>query len=107
VVATRVARLTLGNGDATFLDLAPSATQVASLTRRYAWLANVPGYATGNGIVSGLPELDLEAGWTLASTTDAIDVGDAWSAISVLVVDTWVRHGPDEIADEIDVTVLG
>lgn len=92
-VATRVARLQVSDGNAVFLDLPPTATQAASLTRRYAWAPHAPGLAIGSGILSFVPDLALQTGWKLQTTTDLIDATDAWTAIRVLVADTTVRDG--------------
>lgn len=93
VVATRIARLAFGDGVRTYLDVPPFATQVASLTRRYAWLVSPTGVAQGSGILSSMPEIAPQPGWTVASVTDAIDVGDQWSAIFLHVVDTTFKRG--------------
>lgn len=97
VVATRIPRLIFGDGVATFLDVPPFAGEAASLTRRYVWVPAGQGYTTGNGILSPLPEVPLGTGWTLATTTDAIDVADQWSAIKLAVVDTTIRDGAIDI----------
>lgn len=94
VAATRIARLLLGDGDSTFLDVPPFASQITTLTRRYAWIPAGQAYATGLGILSPLPDVELQAGWTLGTTTDAIDITDQWSAIRVNVIDLWERRGP-------------
>lgn len=105
VVATRVARLAFTDGARTFLDLSAGASQVASLTRRYAWLPSVGPSAVGSGILSALPDVALGAGWTIASLTDAIDVGDQWSAIVLNVLDTTARGGPADLDDIPDMVI--
>jgi hypothetical protein len=98
-VATRAVRLQLGDGGVTYLDLVAADTQVASLTRRYAWLPTGAAYASASGIVSPLPRLILEPGWTLASVTDNLAAGDNWSAPRLLVVETTVRGGPVSLGE--------
>lgn len=97
-VATRVARLAFTDGDRTFLDVPPFATQAASLTRRYAWAVSPAATAQGTGILSSLPEVELQAGWTIASVTDLIDVADQWSGIVLNVIDTTVRGGVRDLS---------
>lgn len=96
-VATRIPRLSFTDGDSVFLDLPPFASQVASLTRRYAWAPAVSGTALGNSILSYLPDLDLPAGWTIASVTDLIDAADAWTSVKLLVRDLTVRGGANDL----------
>jgi hypothetical protein len=98
VVADRGARLQLGDGHATYLDLAPQAVQAASLTNRYAWAAGMSTFSADSGQVMGLPRLYLEPGWTLGSATDGIDVADQWSTVYALVLETVVRGGPVDLA---------
>lgn len=95
--ATRSARLSFTNGDVPFLDIVASATHIASLTRRYVWLPVGAAYAAGSGIVSTIPETFLQAGWTIGTITDLIDVGDQWSSIFLSVIDTTVRSGPTDL----------
>lgn len=91
--ATRIARLLFTDGDSTFLELPPFTSQIASLTRRYAWIPAGQAYSTGLGILSPLPELTLMAGWTIGTATDVVDVGDQWGTIKVAVIDTTVKGG--------------
>lgn len=96
-VATRASRLLFGDGTASFLDLPASATQVASLARKYAWWPTAEPVAVGNAIEAAIPPLTLPAGWTVASATDLIDVADQWSGIKLAVIDTWARWGTIEL----------
>lgn len=92
-VATREARLTLADATGVVLSLGVAATQAAGLATRYAWTAG-GGYAAGSSAGGTLPpDLSLEAGWTLASSTVNLDAGDAWSAVSLLVVQTTFVRG--------------
>ncbi|HTX52520.1 MAG TPA: hypothetical protein VMD08_03880 [Candidatus Baltobacteraceae bacterium] len=92
-VATRIARLTLNDGNGVFVDVPPFGTQAAGLTRRYLWLPSPAAVAQGNGILSSLPEFDLMAGWSLSTVTDAIDVADQWSAVAIGILDVTAKGG--------------
>lgn len=93
VAATRVARLAFTDGVRTILDVPPFSTQITTLTRRYTWLPVGQAYATGLGILSPIPEIDLQAGWTVGTITDAIDPGDQWSGVVLHLLDTTARRG--------------
>lgn len=97
VVATRSVRLNVSDGVRTFLSVPPGATQAASLTRLYSWLPSVGFGAFGLAIGSNLPDLDLAAGWSIGTTTEAVDVGDQWSAVFVHVMDVTTRQGAIEL----------
>jgi hypothetical protein len=92
-VATRIARLAFGDGVSPIADLPPQASQAASLTYSYAWLPSPSGILTGTFMLSVLPDLELQAGWTLASLTQALDAADQWDQVRVLVLDTTARRG--------------
>jgi hypothetical protein len=104
-VANRGARLQLTAGGVVYLDLAPQAVQAASLTTRYAWAQGMASYSADNGVVTGLPKLYLEPGWSIGTQTDLIDGADQWSAVSLLVLETVVRGGPLELAQAPDMFV--
>lgn len=104
-VATRAARLVLGDGNATFLHVPAATTQVASLARRYGWWATGQVLAVGSDIESPLPGIALQTGWTIGSATDLVDVGDQWSAIRLHVIDTTVRDGATDIDQLPDIIV--
>lgn len=109
VAATRIARLIMGDGNATFADVPPFASQITALTRRYLWVPSGQGYATGLGILSPLPEAPMGTGWTIGTTTDAIDAGDQWTSIKLTVIDTTIRDGAidlDELPDFL-VSIVG
>lgn len=95
--ATRVPNIVIGDGVGEFLRLPPFTSQLASLTRNYAWFAEAAGDTTGLGIATPIPELTLLPGWTVGVATDAIDVGDAWGNVRVHVVDTMFKGGPIDI----------
>jgi hypothetical protein len=96
-VATRVPFLTFSDGNATFLQVPPFASQAASLTRQYAWFPESGGDTTAPGIATPMPLLALQAGWTIGVATTAIDTTDQWSAVYLLVLDTTVRAGDVDI----------
>lgn len=99
VAATRIARLTLSDGVRTLADVPPISSQITTLVRRYLWLPAGQAYATGLGILSPLPDLTLAAGWTVGTTTDAIDAGDQWSGIFVHVLDVTARRGKLDLSE--------
>lgn len=105
VVATRSVRLTLTDGVRTFLSTPPTATQAASLSRLYSWLIQSGTVANGLGILSVLLDWPLQAGWTIGTTTEAIDVGDAWTGVFLLVEDTTTRGGELDFTDTPDFLV--
>ena len=92
-VATRIPRLVVSDGNTRLIDVPPFATQAASLTRRYLYLPQCSAFATGNGVLSPLPDISLQAAWTIGTLTDAIDAADQWSSIVLHVIDTTVRAG--------------
>jgi hypothetical protein len=104
-VANRLARLQLGDGTATYLDLAAPAVQAASLTHRYAWVQHGSAYAVGLAQVATIPRLVLAAGWTVAIATDNLAAGDNWTALRLLVVKTIVKGGAIDLADLPDLIV--
>ena len=96
-VATRVPFLTFSDGVQTFLQVAPFASQAASLTRLFSWFPESGGDTTAPGISSPMPSMTLQSGWRLGMATTAIDAADQWSGIYVLVMDTTVRSGAVDI----------
>lgn len=106
---TREARLTLADATGVILSLGPAATQAASLTSRYAWTQG-GGYAAGASIGGALPpDLALDPGWTLASSTVGLDVADAWSSVRLLVLQTTFTRGAVEAGElpELYVGIVG
>lgn len=104
-VATRAVRLRLTDGSTAFLDLPAADTQLASLTRRYNWLQAGTAYASGSGIVSPLPRLHLQPGWTIATLTDNLQAADNWSAGQLLLVETTIKGGAVELGELPDLFV--
>lgn len=104
-VATRVVRLQATDGNATYLDLAPAATQVISLVRVYQWAQGLQPLAIGGNITGALPDVVLQPGSILRVTTDAINAADQWSAPVVYVEETLVQSGPYGLDDIPDMVV--
>lgn len=48
---------------------------------------------TADGEVMAIPALTLQPGWTIGTLTDNLQVGDQWSSLRLLVVDTTVYSG--------------
>ena len=96
-VATRSVSLVLTDGQATYLVLAAPGTQAASLTWGYAWTQHGNAYAGADGIVSGIPRLLLEPGWTIAASTASKQAGDQWGTPRLLVLDTLIERGRVEV----------
>lgn len=92
-VANRSARIQLGDGVRTFLDLPPAAVQPASVTWVYAWTESPPALQIGTGVSSHLPHTAMPAGWTVGTLTNFLDVADQWSGIVLGVTDVWSRRG--------------
>lgn len=88
VVANRQPLLIVQDQNAAELAaLPPLVNQAASTTTRYTWWR---GLGTTIALLSGrtaspLGELILRPGWKVASNTGAIDAGDQWSEISIVV----------------------
>lgn len=104
-VANRAVRLAFGNGDVTYLEVPATVNQAASLGFRYSWLDTSPAAVLAPGVLSNLPRLTLEAGWTVAPITAAIDVADQWSSMFALVTDVTVRPGANDVGEAPDLTV--
>lgn len=96
-VANRVADLVIGDGHGTFAQPCAFAAQAASLTQHYTFFPESGGDNSGNGQTAGMPTVTLEPGWTIGSSTQAIDAGDQFSGIAVYVEDTMVIGGPVDI----------
>lgn len=98
-VATRGARLVVNDGTAAFLTLPAPATQAASLTGTYTWAPHGPQLALAQANIGFVPELSLMPGWSIASSTAAIDAGDQWTAPRLYVVRTTVRSGDIDLGE--------
>jgi len=104
-VANRSPRLIVGDGDATFLTIPPVAVQAASLAGVFDWLEHGSAYTTAPDQVLSLPALVLEAGWTVGTSTTAIQAADQWSAQQLLVLETDVKGGAVDLGSLPDLTV--
>lgn len=93
-VATRLATMRAGDGSTTPIIMPAGSTQVASLTVVYEWLRGL-STAAGSGALGisavGFGSALLPGGWQLQTVTANIDTdpstGDAWSAVSLYVVE--------------------
>lgn len=104
-VANRTARLILGDGTATFLEVPPFAVQAASIVGRYSWLGADVAYALAPAQGLPLPPITLQAGWTVGTSTGLIDVGDQWSGIRLNLIDVTVRGGDNDLNAYPDIVV--
>lgn len=100
VVANRFAALLVGDGTTTPIRLGGAPAIVASLTTRFCWLRDYGHSITASnpsGITIAWPVIPILGGWTISSSTLAIDVGDQWSAISLFVFEVqWREMTPDD-----------
>lgn len=98
VVATRLVALTAGNGSELYYVACSSNIQTASNVHRYSGWAGSTG-VVANGGLRGLQlptdGIWLPQGHTLATLTDAIDAGDQFSSM-VMLVDV-LPHGAGRI----------
>lgn len=89
-VATRIPSLVIGTSDGSVIECGSTGTITAGQTHRYSAFAGSANMAgTGSLHQWGLPTdgVLLLPGFTLSSSTEAIDVGDQWSAVRALVVE--------------------
>lgn len=88
VVANRAPALVIDNQSTTAMELPVTTVIAASLVTDITWVA---GYAptmtavVGNRIAVAMPDIYVAAGWRIRVNTNAIDVGDAWSGITVWI----------------------
>lgn len=95
-VATRHVSLSASDGTRAFLRAGSVATQAASLTQSYSAFSGQQAAANVGpvtGIVWPVGGLWLPQGWQLATLTDALDAGDAYSDVVLLVQE--YPEGPD------------
>lgn len=89
-VATRIPSLILGTSDGGVAEFGSTGTITAGQTHRYSSFSGSPNMAgAGNLHLWAFPTDGalLLPGWTLTSSTEAIDVGDQWSIVRALVVE--------------------
>lgn len=80
-VATRIVMVTITDGTNTVYEVNLTGTQTASQTVIHNWGELAPATTTGSYRLGTLPNLRLEAGWTISITTTNIQVGDDWTAL--------------------------
>lgn len=93
VVANRSAKLILGDGTNTFLTIPAAVVQAASLGGVYSWAVGANPASLGAVQLGPLPDLVLPPAWTIGVSTALLDVGDAWTAIRLHLVDVTARRG--------------
>jgi len=96
-VANRRPFLGFTDGQVTYLTIPPVAAIAASTTEYLNWTEHGDAYNSAPCQMMGLPELTLEPGWTIAPTTVNVQVGDQWSSVALLVIDTMIRDGSIDI----------
>jgi hypothetical protein len=92
-VANRTARLVISDSDGTFRAIPAATDQAASATSIYQWLPLATPYVKGTYQLAQFVPLTLQPGDTLATLTASIDATDAWSALTLRVVETTFRQG--------------
>lgn len=86
VAANRAAALVIGSPDGTVITVEQPAVVTASLTTLFCWADGVSGDAASlvNGrLTAGIGEYVLPAGYTISSSTGALDAGDQWQNVLV------------------------
>ena len=104
-VANRSPLLQVSDGTAVFLTIPPFAVITAGLTARLSWLVQAGPYGAAAAQVMPLPELELQAGWVVSLLTGAIQAGDQYSALALIVDDMTVRGGNADLSDIPDLRV--
>lgn len=88
-VANRIVNLVVTDGNDALMTLPNQGPQVASQVDAYTWAEGFVGPTGTIGAVgsaaTGMPTLALPAGYTLRSSTLALDVADQWSSVTVFV----------------------
>lgn len=97
--ATRSVGLLVSDGHDNFVSAGPAGTQIASLTDTYNWFEGAGGFGFGNWITQPIPHLTIPAGYTISSSTTAIQAGDQWTKPVLWVVETVIRWGDINIGD--------
>lgn len=91
VVANRVPHLQITDGPAgdVAYDVPSAQNQIATQTVKYSGVASGVAQSFDNTNVLVLPvEIDLLGNWTVGFKTTALDVGDQWTALTLLVTET-------------------
>lgn len=98
-VASRYVRLPITDGNAE-VARALLGTDIAAtddVTVSY-WREAQP-FTSFADVTAPLPTMDLQAGWTISTTTLNMQVGDQFKGIVVTVLDITVRGGPADLDD--------
>ncbi len=88
----RLARLQITDGTNVVFTVVPTITQTVSLTWTYDWALGMGGElnASANNFVGeALPDMLLEPGWVIGTSTAAISATDQWSLIR-LETERWI-----------------
>ena len=94
-VANRVPALLLSDGTSVFMASAATYNQAASKTLNYAWYPDAqspPAATAGAWLGLPFPDVWLETGYVIASSTANMQAADQWSAIALAVEE--MRTGP-------------
>jgi hypothetical protein len=95
VVATRIPVWTIMLDGVTVWKSPPQAGRVAGGSQGYTWSPSAgstsPG-VSGQAIVVGIPDIWLPPGTVSGPVTTAIDVGDTWTGIGVLIEEIYATN---------------
>lgn len=85
-VANRVPQLVIKSGANIIAASPPAPAQAAGAAVQYEWsqVAFLSG-ATGALVMMPMPLIPLGAGWTIGTSTAALQAGDQWSAINLIL----------------------
>jgi hypothetical protein len=110
-VASRVPSLTFTDGTNTVAQVPVGANVTASLTTRVTWMADGASTSAsllGTSLIVNTPKLILSPGWTVASSTAAIDTADQYQNIVLTVIESltgdkfFEAHLLERMLDKID-----
>lgn len=93
VAGVRIPSLVVDDGANILVNTRPGFTQTVSLTLLWGWGLGhqAPVVAPGTaGVEPSLGPLPLFAGWRIRTSTAALDVGDTWTGIRLLV-EEWLE----------------
>ena len=90
-----------------FAEVGASTAETASLTWVHCWWPNAPQFTGVQMVVIPLPSLILDPGCVITSSTEAIDTGDQWSAITLRVIEETVKWGERDVSDDELVIIEG
>lgn len=104
--ATRVPILELMLDNQKAVRIAPANSQAASLTNVYQWFPNADVVSVGGFDTVAIPDVLLEPGDTIDTSTVAIQAADQWSGILVAVTYELVAAGPIELDHEAEPVII-